>query len=111
MRAAAGARARRRCRACASATNASSKMPRAMPAWLVTTTTAKPARLSRRIASTVYGKEREPLEPIEVADLLDERAVAIEEDGGPHVMTAAVAAASRDGARTTRPTVMRFMQR
>ncbi len=36
-----------RCARCVSWTNASLKKPRAIPDWLVTTTTAKPARLSR----------------------------------------------------------------
>src|SRR5881394_135331 len=41
----------------ASATNASRTIPRAMPAWLVTTTTTNPARFSTRTASTLYGKK------------------------------------------------------
>ena len=69
-------RARRRPRAapamrrCAASTNASSNMPRAMPAWLVTTTTAKPARFSSRTASTLNGKNTSTIEPIEIAALL-----------------------------------------
>ena len=55
-------------------------MPRAIADWLVMTTVAKPARFSRRKASAVHGNTREQLEPIEIAALLDERAVAIEED-------------------------------
>ena len=46
------------------------RSPRAMPAWLVITTTTKPARLSSRTASTLNGKKREALEPIEIARLL-----------------------------------------
>ena len=68
------------CRA-RSARNGSSMIPRPMPDWLVTTTVTKPARLSRRIASDGQGKELEQHRAIEIAALLDERAVAIEEDG------------------------------
>ena len=55
-----------------------------MPAWLVTTTTAKPARLSSADGVDAERKEREPLEAIEIARLFDDRAVAVEENGGPH---------------------------
>ena len=96
--------------ACASATNDSRKMPR-RDAGLVGDDhdTANPARFSSRTASTVNGKNDEPLEPIEIARLFDERAVAIEEDG------AASCRPSR-GARATladdrRRRVMPFMQR
>ena len=57
-------------------------MPRPIADWLVMTTVAKPARFSSRSASAVHGNSVEQLEAIEVAALLDERAVAIEKDRG-----------------------------
>ena len=66
---------------CTSSTTASVKNPRAMPDWLVTMTTRSPARLSARIASMRPGIQLDAFGPIEIADFLDERAVAIEEDG------------------------------
>ena len=68
---------------CTSSTNASVKNPRATPDWLVTTTTARPARLSARMASTVHGKNVDALGAIEIADVFDHRAVAVEKDGAP----------------------------
>ena len=70
-------------RACTSCRNGSSMMPRAIADWFVMTTIAKPARLSSRSASAGPGKHREQLEAIEIAALLDERAVAIQKHRRP----------------------------
>ena len=43
----------------------------------------KAARFSSRTASTLYGKEHQPIEPIEIAGLFDQRAVTIEKDRRP----------------------------
>ena len=54
--------------------------PRATPDWLVVTTTGRPAWLSARTASMLHGKSATS-RTIEISDLFDERAVAIEEHG------------------------------
>ena len=60
--------------------NDSSMIPRAIADWLVMTTVAIPARFSSRSASPVHGNTVEQIEPIEIATLLDDRAVTIEKD-------------------------------
>ena len=93
-------------------TTASVKNPRATPDWFVTITMRRPARFSARIASMLHGIQLDPLGPIEIADFLDERAVAIEEDrldasasaGVGHV---ACACAPRARASTVMPRMQR----
>ena len=70
-------------------TNASSKNPRAMPAWLVTHDHDEAGAVQQPDRVDAVGKEADAIEAIEIADLLDERAVAIEKHGrltsGPHL--------------------------
>ena len=66
---------------------------------------AEPARFSARMASMVHGIERDALQAIEIADLLDDRAVAIEEHGAREV-----AHSTRRVASSTAPTVTPVMQ-
>ena len=90
---------------CVSSTIASLKKPRAMPDWFVTMTTRRPARLSARMASTVHGKERDPVGPVEIADVLDQRAVAIEKHR--RLSQRSARAASSDRADTLMPRMQR----
>ena len=53
-----------------------------MPAWLVTTTAATPAAFRRRMASADARQEPEAVGMVDVADLLGERPVAVDEDSG-----------------------------
>ena len=69
---------------CASATNDSLTMPRAMPAWLVMTMTSEARAIEHPHRVHGVGKEHQPLEAIEVSGLFDERPVAIEEHGSRH---------------------------
>ena len=68
-------------------------------------------RVEQPTASTVYGNNFKPLEPIEIADVLDHRAVAIEKDSA--VSGSRVGLLEKVRAPTRRPASVeiRFMQR
>ena len=63
-----------------SSTTASVKNPRAMPDWLLTITTARPARFSDADRVDRPRKELDAFGAIEIADFFDDGAVAVEED-------------------------------
>ena len=86
-----------------------------MPAWLVTITTAKPRAVEQPDGVDAVRKEHEPLEPIEIAGLFDERAVTIEKyrrlsSSTVRRASARLAEPCRDRAEH-RVDVMPFMQR
>ena len=66
-----------------------------MPDWLVTTTASSRARLSRPIASAAPGSRRTRSGSPQITDVLDDGAVAVEEDGArPRGSLARAASAS-----------------
>ena len=110
---------------CVASTNASSKNPRAMPAWLVATITTTPARFEQPDRVDAIGKEADAIDPIEIAHLFDEGAIAIQKHASPHVRTSSLPYLVRSLAHaapvaapirvitlsTTSPAVIPFMQR
>ena len=80
-------------------------MPRPMADWLVTRTRTKPARRSRSRASAAPGSSRTMSRVGKVMDVLDQGAVAVEEDGRSSVRLAAaiVPTAARSRRRRVGP--------